>query len=67
MCVQPITVFVNLAVLANDFLHSLLHWFVVVFGCQRKNASPVAEKLVANATVELQALRYGHSQARQHY
>lgn len=65
--VFAITIGVELAVLAHNVAHCLFKRLVMVLGGQGKDISSVAEELMADASVDVEALRDSHAQARQHH
>jgi hypothetical protein len=62
-----ITVFVMLTILSHNVADSLLQGFVVVLCRQRQDIPPMAEQLVTNTSVDLQALWYSHTEPCQHH
>lgn len=57
----------KLAVLADDLLYCLLKRLMVVLGRQRQDVSSMSKELVADATIELQALWDRHAQSCEHH
>jgi hypothetical protein len=67
MPVIPIAVLMLFTVLRYNFLHRLLKWLVVILCCERQYIPPMTEQLLPYASVDLETLRYGHAQTRQHH